>query len=124
MIGAQLRLSVVIINLADEVIPTLDKSDFGYQTQLREVESMKQGTAMIVSGCVQTLKESHLLRDSEVKRLARYMEQTFPTLFAAMPDGERMDELAVLRTLLGNPRMKHMHSEVKKLVAIGDKAAE
>lgn len=122
--GAQLRLSVVMIHLVNEFLPTLDKDDPTYPVRMKGLEGMKNGMAIIVAGSLQTLTESHAYRTSELKRLVGYMQDTFPDILRELPAGTRSETLVRLQTFLDDPKMQHLKPELAALLAVVAKAAE
>lgn len=122
--GAQLRLSVVMIALVNEFLPTLDKDDPTYPVRMNGLRQMKGGLATIVAGSLQTLTESHAYRTSELKRLVGYMQRTFPDILPELPEGSRTEFVVRLRSFSDDPRMQHLNPELDQLLAAVEKSVQ
>jgi len=120
--GAQLRVTVVMIELANEFLPTLDKDDPTYPVRMQGLQRMKNGMASTVAGSLQTLTESHAYRTSELKRFAGHLEATLPDILPELPDGSRAESLIRLRSFLDDPKMQHLKPELDILVAAAEKS--
>ncbi len=123
LLGSQLRVTVVMIDLVNEFTPTLDKNDRTYPVRMLGLQKMRNGFASIVAGNVQTLTESHAYRTPELKRLAGYMEATFPMILPEMPPNSRLETEVRFRSLLKDPKMQHLKSELAALLAVAEKSA-
>ena len=124
LIGAHLRLTVVMIQLVDEFLPTLDKDDPTYPVRMAGLKGAKNGTAIIVAGSLQMLTESRAIRTSELKRLVGYMQDTFPVILRGLPSGSRSETLLRLKSFLDDPKMQHLKPELTALSAVSAKATE
>ncbi len=80
LMAAQLRSMVVMLELVDELIPTIKKDDPSYQVRMQGLEKMKLGLASVVAGGLQTLTERESYRKSELVRLVGYMQESFPLM--------------------------------------------
>jgi hypothetical protein len=60
LFGAQLRSSVVMFELLDEFLPTLDKNDPTYPVRMEDLQKMKKGMAHVVQGNLITVTEARL----------------------------------------------------------------
>ncbi len=115
--NVQLRMSVVMINLTEEVLPSLDKDDPSFPTRMNGLKQMKGGMASIVAGSLQTLTESHAYRTSDLKRFAGYLEATLPDILPELPDGSQTETLARLESFLDDPKMEDLKPELDSLFA-------
>jgi hypothetical protein len=122
--GVQLRVSVVMIELVNELLPTFDKDDPTYPVRMDGLSQLRSGLASVVAGNLVTLTESHAYRTSELKRLAGYMEKTLPDLLPELPPGSRSESLIRLRSFLNDPKMQHLKPELEALVAAAEKACQ
>ncbi|MCA8992876.1 MAG: hypothetical protein KDA88_12885 [Planctomycetaceae bacterium] len=122
IIGAQLRVWVVMNDLVNEFVPTLDKSDPTYPVRMEGLEQMKLGMALTVTGTLQTLTDGHAYRTSDLKRFTRYMTATFPHILRDLPEANQTETLIRLRTLVDEPKMQHLKPELDDLLAIVEKA--
>jgi len=122
--GAQLRVTVVMITLLNEFLPTLDKDDPSYAVRMQGLQRIRNGMATVVAGSLQTLTESQAYRTSELKRFAGYMEATFPGILPELTDGSRSESLIRLRSFLDDPKMQHLKPELDTLAAAAEKSVQ
>jgi hypothetical protein len=122
LMGGMLRSSVVIIQLVNEVLPTLDKDDPTYPVRMEGLKAMRSGMASVVAGNLQTLTESRDYRTSELKRLIGYMCDTFPALLPEIPAGSRAETLVRLRSFAEDPKMRRLQPELGKLLEVAEQA--
>lgn len=115
LLGAELRLAVVNVELLGELLPTLDKDDPTYAVRMQGVEQMKRGLASFVMGALQTFDERQSYRQSELLRLADYVRDTFPTLVPFLPPGARTEAKATLKKMLADPAMEPFHAALRDL---------
>jgi hypothetical protein len=125
-LGAMLRATAVMFEMADEFLPTLKKDDPTYPVRMGGLERMKRGLATLVAAGFQTLTERQGYRDSELARLVGYMQETFPLIVPRLPPGaraetmmrlEEMQEAPALKDL--RPGLRELHLKVKGALAKG-----
>jgi hypothetical protein len=114
--GAFLRCLVVELDLVDEFVLTLDKSDPKYVIRMQGLETMKLGLAQIVSGLLVTLTERDRYRDSELVRLVAYMQETLPAVAQRMSPAARTETVARLQQMQEDPKMKHLQPGLRELL--------
>ena len=124
LMGASLRSAVMMVELADEFFPTLNKNDPSYQTRLDGLAQMKRGLATVVAGSIQTLTEGEAHRTSERLRLIGYLKQTAPTLISALPPGSRLETQVRLEKLSTDPGLSDLQPSFNELVAVVREAVE
>ncbi|WP_417387074.1 hypothetical protein [Gimesia sp.] len=117
LIGAQLRVSAVMMTLVNEFLPSLNKDNPDYPARMEGLKRMKNGLATIVAGSLQTLTESQTYRPSELKRLIGYMQLTFPTLLPEVPESSRDEFITRLQSFSADPQMQNLNPELDKLLA-------
>ncbi|HEX4611355.1 MAG TPA: hypothetical protein VH092_24390 [Urbifossiella sp.] len=115
LMGAQLRATVVVLDLVDEFLPTLNKEDATYPVRMRGLEGMKMGLGSVVAGCLQTLTERDSYRAGELVRLVGYMEETFPHLATRLPPGSRTELVTRLRSLQDDPAMRDLRPGLERI---------
>ncbi len=116
LMGGQLRLQVVLLGLMNEFLPTLDENDPTYPARLAGVKQMKNGLATVVSGCLDTLTESHAFRSSELKRFISYLGVTLPVIFPDLPEGSQTETITRLKVFSKEPSMQFLQPELDKLL--------
>ena len=113
--GAILRVTVVMLDLVDEFLPTIKKEDPTYQVRMDGVKTMKLGLAGIVAGGLQTLTDIERDRDSELLRLVDYMQETFPLIVPRLPPGSRTETMLRLEKMQQDPALQNIHPALKVL---------
>jgi hypothetical protein len=116
LMGAQFRLLVVMLELLDQFLPTLDKDDPAYQTRIQALEAIKGSLATIVAGGLQALTERAIYRGTELARLVGYMRETFPLIVPRLSPGARLETTVRLESLQKDPAMKDLHEELGELL--------
>jgi hypothetical protein len=114
--GAQLRLWVVISQILDAFIPTLDKNDRTYEVRMQGLEKFREGLEMAVAGTLQTLTERAAYNTAELKRLLGFMQQTYPVLLPGLPQGTRQEAIDRLQSFRKNPAMADLNAVLTTLV--------
>jgi hypothetical protein len=117
----------MMLDLVDEFLPTIKKDDPNYQIRMQGLDQMKRGLASVVAGGLQTLTERESYRDSELVRLAGYMQETFPRIVPSLPPGTRTETLLRLERMQEDPALKNLqpelrglHSKVKAAVGVSN----
>jgi hypothetical protein len=124
LFGLHLRLSVVMFALLDEFLPTFDMKDPNYTIRMAGMEKIKKGFATMVAEGIQILTEHDVYRSSELKRLIRYMADTFPVIVPNLPLGSRTETFIRLKSLASDPMMQDLNPELTELVAKVKSAVE
>lgn len=114
--GGILRISVMMTQLIDEFVPTLDPQDPTWDVRMQGLKRMKQGLSVIFLGNFKMLTEADLYRVSERKRLLGYMQQTYPVLYGALPEASRKQIFSQLETLRDDASLKELKPELTSLI--------
>ncbi len=123
LLGAQLRMAVVNVELMDELLPKLDQDDPTYQVRMQGFEQAKRGIASVVMGALQTFDERQSFRQSELKRLADYLRDTFPTLVPLLPQGARTETITRLKKMQDDPSRGDYRPALQELLSKLDSTA-
>lgn len=115
LIGARLRLAVVILDLGDEFVASLKQDDPNYQSRLQGLEGMKQGLASVVSGSIQTLKARGKTPVEDIAKLVGSMQETFPRIVPQLPLDARVETLVEVTRLRDDPEMQDLKSKLQEL---------
>lgn len=113
LIGSQLRLTVVVLDLTDEFLPRIDRND---QARMRGLEQMKRGMANVVAGSLTTLTETELYRESERARLVGYMQDAFPQIVPRLQPASRDETLVRLRKMQEDDALKPLRPGLRELL--------
>ena len=123
LMGAQLRTSSVLFQMVNEMLPTLDKKAPSYQVRMSGLEQMKNGVALVVFGCLQTLTESHPYRTSELKRLTGYLQETSPQILPELSTANFSEVVVRVREMANDDEMAHLRPELKSLLVVAEAVA-
>lgn len=93
LLGAELRLMVVLMESIDEFLPTIPKDDPNYAVRMGGLRQMKEGLATVVMGSLQTLTEKDTYRADERLKLLGYMKETIPAILPRLLPGTRKEFL-------------------------------
>lgn len=115
LLGSLLRSTVVILELVDELLPTIKKDDPKYQVRMQGIEQMKQGLASVVAGGLQTLTEREGYRGSELVRLVECMKETFPIIVPRLLPAARTETLLRLEKMQTDPALKDLQPGLGEL---------
>jgi len=115
LMGSVLRTTVIVIDLADEMLPTIKKNDPDYAVRMQGVDQMKRGLASVVAGSLQTLTERKSYRGSELARLVGYMQETFPQIVSWLPPGSRTETLLRLEKMKDDPTLRDLQPGLGEL---------
>lgn len=124
VLGAQLRMSVVMFGLVDEFFPTLNKTAPDYGVRMDGLKGMKSAMALVVSAGLQTLTESQTYQTEDLKRLAGYLQDTLPDILPELSEGSRRETLVRLRSFVDDSRMQTLQPELTALMKIAERAVE
>lgn len=122
--GAILRVSVVMIKVINEFVPTLDSNDPTYPVRMDALKRIKNSMALVVTGNLQILSESHTYRPSELKRLLGYMQNTYPDILPMLPKDSRSKVLVRLRSFLSDPKMQYLKPELTTFVTTVENSSQ
>ena len=84
LLGMQLRLTVALQNLTDELIVTLDKQDPAYPVRIQNLGKIREYVLSIISATTQALAQRDAYRAEELAKLIGFMKETFPKLVTAL----------------------------------------
>jgi hypothetical protein len=115
--GTELRMEVVILELVDEFLPTLDKNDPAYKIRMAGLEKMKRGLATTVAGTLQMLTETETYRTSERVRLLGYLKETLPDIVPRLTDDSRSEFMIRLETMSRSDDLKELQPALGELHA-------
>jgi len=127
LVGAQLGLLVVMVQMADEFVSMSDKNDPIYGIRIQGLGQFRGLLATAVAGTLQTLTERSTYDAAALKRLLRRMQETFPDILPQLPDASRKETLVRLRSFRNDPKMADLSPELGELVdrveGLGDHSA-
>jgi hypothetical protein len=126
IMGAMLRVTAVMFELVDELLPTLKKDDPTYPVRMRGLERMRMGLAGLVAADLQELTKRENYRGSELARLVGYMQETFPLIVPRLPPGARAETMRRLEEMQADPALmdlraglRELHSKVRRALEKG-----
>lgn len=117
LMGSQLRSSLVVLELLDELVPTISKDDPKYQTRMAGVDKVRGGLAQVVSGAITSFSETQVYSVDDRRKLAEYCRETFPALVPRLTPASRAEVHQRLDQLVSDARSRELRPQ---LVALRD----
>jgi hypothetical protein len=117
-LGYQLRAAVVMLDLVDEFLPTMDPKEPDYAARMKGLEQMRQGLAGLVAGGLLTLTERQSYRPAELVRLVGYMKETCPRILAGLSPTSRLEMLTRLEQMNNDARNQDLQPGLGDLLAL------
>lgn len=115
LMGAQLRLAGVMLELVDEFVPTLSKDDPKYPVRMAGLDQMRQGLAGAVAGSVITLTESQFYDVDSRTKLMAYCRETFPSIVPKLTVPSQQEVVQRLDALVEHDAVRPFRSEAVSL---------
>ncbi len=115
VMALQLHVAKLNMELVEQAVPELDKSDPKYPERMGELEGVKRGIAGLILGGIAYLTEGKRDRQPDLKRLVIAMQETFPPLFTRVTMSSRETCLAKLDRVIHHPRMKDLKPDLIEL---------
>jgi hypothetical protein len=115
LMGAQLRSAVVMIELVDELLPTIKKDAPDYQYRMQGLEKMKGGLGFVVKGALITLTERQHYRRAELVRLIGHMREPLPLIVPRLLPEARDEVMAQLEKMQDDPALKDLQPGLGEL---------
>jgi hypothetical protein len=116
LVGASLRMAVLMSEVTDEFVAKLDKNDPTYSTRMAGRDRMKNGMANMVFGAIQSITELPADALGARDRLVGVMIETFPALVPRLPEGSRRDAVRKLEVLAKTSTYPDLHEKLDELV--------
>jgi hypothetical protein len=105
-----------MLKCVDEFVPTIRPDDPKYAVRMHGLETMKQGLATTVGGCLQTLTERDIYTTAELLRLVGYLQETFPSIIPHLPADSQQETRVRLEKMAHDPAMKDLQPAIGKLL--------
>jgi len=115
LFGVVLQNTVLLLELTDEFLPTLDKNDSSYPVRVQGLEGIKRGLASIVTGCIATLTERSSYSRDDLANLLRSMRETFPQIVPRLLPDTRTEVLLELDRLQRDPKLEDLQTQTRDL---------
>jgi hypothetical protein len=115
LIGAQLRASVMTLDLIDELLPTLRKDDPRHSVRMDALKGVKDGLSGAVAGALIILTEKEAYRASERVRLIEHLKETLPQLLPRLASGAQTETLVRLERMTKDPGLKDLQPPLGQL---------
>jgi hypothetical protein len=115
LLNAQLKMTAVLVTLMHEFIPTLDPADPTYPVRMQGLAKMRNGTATLVSGCLDTLTERHVYTTVDRQRHLECLEETLPELMLGVPESSRSEFLVRLRSFQQDAQMSDLEPQLSRV---------
>jgi len=115
--GLILRTSVVMIELVNQFLPSLDPKSPTYPTRIDGLKKMKSGMANVMLGSIKQISEPGTWKAEPLGRFIGYMDETFPIIITALTPGLRKETLTQLEKLGKDPGLKNNKQAFDELVS-------
>lgn len=115
LIGALLHANLLMNELAEEFLPTLDTEDPAYGVRMDGVRRMKAGTAMTIAGALQTLTERSTYTLDERRRFVEHLRDTLPGIVPYLTEVARIETLARLESMCKDQEVSDLRSDLERL---------
>ena len=113
--GFQLRTMVVIGELVEQFVPTLDANAPDYKIRMQGLEQMRTGLATVVAGSLLTLSETSVYGVEERRRLIDYLSETLPKILPRLSSANRQETMVRLKELANDPSLQDVKPELTAL---------
>ena len=116
ILGLTLRIAVVLKELSDEVLPTLDKSDPTYSVRAKGLKQMTAGLGPVLQGLMNQALANKKWKPETRSRMLKYLDKTLPELVKVLPPKVREELRAKLKTLSERPEFAEHQQDFQPLL--------
>jgi hypothetical protein len=116
ILGLTLRIAVVLKDLSDEVLPTLDQNDPTYAVRVKGLKQMTAGLGPVLQGLMTQALTTKKLKPETRTRMLEYLDKTLPTLVKVLPTKAREDVRVKLKTLSERPEFAEHQQDFQPLL--------
>jgi hypothetical protein len=116
ILGLTLRIAVVLKDLSDEVLPTLDQKDPTYAVRVKGLKQLTAGLGPVLQGLMTQALATKKLKPETQTRLLEYLDKTLPSLVKVLPTKAREDVRAKLKTLSERPEFAEHQQDFEPLL--------
>lgn len=113
--GARLRACRVLLELAEEFLPTLAKSDPKYLSRIEGIQAMRSATSDVMLAAVHALSEPLTYGLPARKRLVEYCREAFPAIAPRLAVAKRDALVLELKAAVGRPNLSNLQPELGML---------
>ncbi|HXO28864.1 MAG TPA: hypothetical protein VOA80_16050, partial [Thermoanaerobaculia bacterium] len=115
LLGIELRESQVLVELIDELVPTLSRQDPKYQVRMAGLDQTRRGLAQVVAGAITSLTEEQSYTLGARGRLLDYCLETFPRIVPELSAASQTEVLRRLDGLAAEPRLRELRPQLVTL---------
>ena len=108
LMGAQLRLAELVLDLNAQYVATLNPHDSRYGDRTEGAETVRIGAVTIIRGSLRTLSERDVYRSSERARLVTLLRETLPELLRRIDPQLREEILKLIDQLAADPALEEL----------------
>jgi hypothetical protein len=108
------RVTVETWATVDELLATLTPEERA--ARAAGLDTVRAGSAQIISGAIQTFGETDVYRPAELVRLANALRETLPSLFHRLSDESAAELLVQLRNAAENATDKNVAAALRQLL--------
>jgi hypothetical protein len=117
VMSAQLRGSVLVIGLTNELLPTLDKKDPTYQNRMAGVVQARFGLAIVHEGAIMSLQERENYSLAQRRRLLSSLKETGPRIFPFLAPESQTTLIQRLEAVRVDEKSADLKPGVEELLA-------
>lgn len=115
LMGSQLRICHMMLDLVDEFWPTLSPDDPTYPVRVKGLEKMKSGLAGVIMGSITTLTEDQSYSLDIRLKMLKYCRQEFPSVVPRLASGSLAEVQLRLAKLTEDPKLQPLHEQLQLL---------
>ncbi len=112
LLGHQLRISRVTLELVDEFVPTLSNQDPQYQVRMAGLDQMRAGFAGVANGAITSMTEDQSYDLDTRLKLLKYARETFPHIVPRLSIPSQTEIVRRVKELVDDPVMRELRSEL------------
>lgn len=112
--GMVFRMTVFLVSLVDEFLPTIKSDDPRYQVRIDGLEQMKRGMASMVAGTLDSLSAREY-RTDELKRLISYLQETLPGILPQLSEVARTETALRLEKMQNDDSFNELQPQLGEL---------
>lgn len=115
LLGSHLEMTVVILQLLDECLPTIAKNDPQYEKRIQELDQIRLGFEAVVFYHLRITTQTESYRLTERMRLVDYMKDTFPLIIPKLSSDASAECLRRLEDMQDDPVLQDLQPGLGEL---------
>lgn len=125
LVGSNLQLAKAIVKAIDEYVPTLDKSEAGYEYRMNNLKGIQTALGNMIAASIQLLAEPRTYKSPELKRLIGYQQDCVTVVFPNLSKEAQEEIKTRLDKYSKDGQMSYLNPELEQFVSkINEVAAQ